>query len=93
MNKKWSSELDVALISNHHHHSYQMLIVFFPCSLSSPGSADKTVKFWDLETFELIGSAGPEVSNFIIPDLFFDLSFHIRCNIAARCLSCILEMY
>lgn len=25
------------------------------------GSADKTVKFWDLETFELIGSAGPEV--------------------------------
>lgn len=26
------------------------------------GSADRTVKFWDLETFELIGSAGPEVS-------------------------------
>lgn len=25
------------------------------------GSADRTVKFWDLETFELIGSAGPEV--------------------------------
>lgn len=25
------------------------------------GSADKTVKFWDLETFELIGSTGPEV--------------------------------
>lgn len=27
------------------------------------GSADKTVKFWDLETFELIGSSGPEVSD------------------------------
>jgi hypothetical protein len=25
------------------------------------GSADKTLKFWDLETFELIGSSGPEV--------------------------------
>ena len=25
------------------------------------GSADRTVKFWDLETFELIGSSGPEV--------------------------------
>lgn len=31
------------------------------CSFSCPGSADRTVKFWDLETFELIGSAGPEV--------------------------------
>ena len=27
------------------------------------GSSDKTVKFWDLETFELIGSAGPEVKD------------------------------
>ncbi|RWW49364.1 hypothetical protein BHE74_00044504, partial [Ensete ventricosum] len=27
------------------------------------GSADRTVKFWDLETFELIGSAGPETIN------------------------------
>jgi katanin p80 WD40 repeat-containing subunit B1 len=26
------------------------------------GSADKTVKFWDLETFEMIGSSGPEVT-------------------------------
>jgi len=26
------------------------------------GSADRTVKFWDLETFELIGSARREVS-------------------------------
>jgi hypothetical protein len=25
------------------------------------GSVDKTLKFWDLETFELIGSSGPEV--------------------------------
>jgi len=28
--------------------------------LLATGSADRTVKFWDLETFELIGSAGPE---------------------------------
>jgi hypothetical protein len=28
------------------------------------GSTDRTVKFFDLETFELIGSAGPEVSSF-----------------------------
>lgn len=34
-----------------------MFLFFFPCL----GSADRTVKFWDLETFELIGSAGPEV--------------------------------
>ncbi|KVH96988.1 G-protein beta WD-40 repeat-containing protein [Cynara cardunculus var. scolymus] len=27
-----------------------------------PGSSDRTVKFWDLETFELIGSTRPEVS-------------------------------
>lgn len=43
-----------------------------------PGSADRTVKFWDLETFELIGSSRPEVHNFIqligslevLPDLY-----------------------
>ena len=29
------------------------------------GSADRTVKFWDLETFELIGSTRPEVSDII----------------------------
>jgi hypothetical protein len=29
------------------------------------GSADRTVKFFDLETFELIGSAGPEVSTLL----------------------------
>ena len=28
-----------------------------------PGSADRTVKFWDLESFELIGSTRPEVSD------------------------------
>lgn len=27
------------------------------------GSADKTVKFWDLESFEMIGSARCEVFN------------------------------
>jgi len=36
---------------------YFSYFLFFPCL----GSADRTVKFWDLETFELIGSAGPEV--------------------------------
>jgi len=30
------------------------------------GSADRTVKFFDLETFELIGSAGPEVSSLLL---------------------------
>jgi len=35
-------------------------ISFIP-PFSYLGSADRTVKFWDLETFELIGSAGPEV--------------------------------
>lgn len=33
-------------------------ILFLP---AVTGSADRTVKFWDLETFELIGSGGPEV--------------------------------
>ncbi|KAG2278412.1 hypothetical protein Bca52824_060967 [Brassica carinata] len=28
--------------------------------IPATGSADRTVKFWDLETFELIGSGGPE---------------------------------
>lgn len=28
---------------------------------SCSGSADRTVKFWDLETFEMIGSTRPEV--------------------------------
>ncbi|CAH2044180.1 unnamed protein product [Thlaspi arvense] len=30
--------------------------------LLATGSADRTVKFWDLETFELIGSGGPETA-------------------------------
>lgn len=47
------------------------------------GSADKTVKFWDLETFELIGSTGPEVHYhkqfivylfaFVTSDIFFSM--------------------
>lgn len=41
-------------------------IYFFPIL----GSADRTVKFWDLETFELIGSAGPEVLSIIAIYLF-----------------------
>jgi hypothetical protein len=31
-------------------------------SVHLAGAADRTVKFWDLETFELIGSSGPEVN-------------------------------
>ena len=42
------------------------------------GSADKTVKFWDLETFELIGSTGPEVY-YYKHSLFFPLFFCL-CN-------------
>lgn len=38
--------------------------LYHPCACI--GSSDKTVKFWDLETFELIGSAGPEVNIRII---------------------------
>lgn len=41
------------------------------------GSADRTVKFWDLETFELIGSAGPEVNIYavgLIIQIMFELS-------------------
>lgn len=34
---------------------------FMSCFMYFAGSADRTVKFWDLETFEPIGSAGPEV--------------------------------
>jgi katanin p80 WD40 repeat-containing subunit B1 len=30
--------------------------------LLATGSADRTVKFWDLETFELIGSTRPEAT-------------------------------
>ena len=37
------------------------LLFLFP----KTGSADKTVKFWDLETFEMIGSSGPEVKKYI----------------------------
>ncbi|XP_020398912.1 katanin p80 WD40 repeat-containing subunit B1 homolog [Zea mays] len=33
-------------------HPYEFLL--------ATGSVDTTVKFWDLETFELIGSSGPE---------------------------------
>lgn len=40
------------------------LIVISTLLVDVTGSADRTVKFFDLETFELIGSAGPEVSSF-----------------------------
>lgn len=36
------------------------------CLMYFAGSADRTVKFWDLETFELIGSAGPEVYHILL---------------------------
>ncbi|OMO93691.1 hypothetical protein CCACVL1_06383 [Corchorus capsularis] len=35
-------------------HPHEFLLVM--------GSSDRTVKFWDLETFKLIGSAGPETT-------------------------------
>jgi len=35
------------------------IILDFPKNIA--GSADRTVKFWDLETFEMIGSAKTEV--------------------------------
>ena len=38
------------------------------------GSADKTVKFWDLETFELIGSGGTEVSCVVFTSSTYALS-------------------
>ena len=46
------------------------------------GSADKTVKFWDLETFELIGSTGPEV-------YYYTLSLwgYFKC-LFSLCLEC-----
>ncbi|MBA0556877.1 hypothetical protein Golob_026946, partial [Gossypium lobatum] len=37
-------------------------LIFIIHPLAFTGSADRTVKFWDLETFELIGSAGPETT-------------------------------
>lgn len=41
--------------------------------LNLTGSADRTVKFWDLETFEIIGSAGPEVlGSFLVAPCFFE---------------------
>lgn len=39
-----------------------MIFGFLPMLI---GSADKTVKFWDLETLELIGSGGTEVSSVV----------------------------
>lgn len=41
---------------------FQSLSISFYLHSYLSGSADKTVKFWDLETLELIGSAGPEVN-------------------------------
>lgn len=48
---------------------------------SNAGSADRSVKFWDLETFELIGSAGPEVCaqwNVFVLNLKFDITRNWR---------------
>ncbi|KAL5185863.1 Katanin p80 WD40 repeat-containing subunit B1 [Glycine soja] len=45
------------------HEGQVQCIDFHPNEfLLATGSADRTVKFWDLETFELIGSAGPETT-------------------------------
>lgn len=45
-----------------------MIVLFCRVVESLAGSADRTVKFWDLETFELIGSAGPEVLDLYVID-------------------------
>ncbi|KAI7994536.1 hypothetical protein LOK49_LG11G00038 [Camellia lanceoleosa] len=46
-----------------YHEGQIQCIDFHPHEfLLATGSADRTVKFWDLETFELIGSAGPETT-------------------------------
>lgn len=42
------------------------------------GSADRTVKFWDLETFELIGSSGPEVLSVVAVFTIFPLLIKFR---------------
>lgn len=46
-------------------NSYSLGNVIIYMQLKLSGSADGTVKFWDLETFELIGSSRPEVYKFI----------------------------
>ncbi|KAI3795813.1 hypothetical protein L1987_38473 [Smallanthus sonchifolius] len=44
------------------HEGHIRSVDFHPLEfLLATGSSDKTVKFWDLETFELIGSTSPEV--------------------------------
>jgi len=46
-----------------YHDSQVQCLDFHPHEfLLATGSADRTVKFFDLETFELIGSAGPETT-------------------------------
>jgi WD40 repeat protein len=47
-------------------------------ALIHSGSADKTVKFWDLETFELIGSSGPEV--YVCFDIFVKIMHPVQFN-------------
>ena len=44
-----------------------------------PGSADRTVKFWDLESFELIGSTRPEVS-----DIMYSLNWKLLSDFKHR---------
>ncbi|RVW51236.1 Katanin p80 WD40 repeat-containing subunit B1-like [Vitis vinifera] len=55
----------ITLESNHESGSLiggSLSLVGLQRIFSLLGSADRTVKFWDLETFELIGSAGPETA-------------------------------
>ena len=52
-----------------YHEGQIKCIDFHPLEfLIAAGSADRSVKIWDLETFELIGSAGLETTG-----VFFDL--------------------
>lgn len=52
--------------------------LYLYCLFHVSGSADRTVKFFDLETFELIGSAGPEVSSPFLVHLWTKIIFAVR---------------
>lgn len=58
-----------------------------------PGSADRTVKFWDLETFELIGSSGPEVCLAVVLLRNDELSCDFLDTRFFSCLTYLLYIY
>lgn len=58
-------------------NDFFVLYIFLVFLIPRTGSADRTVKFWDLETFELIGSAGPEVFFCLMALLLVELNVEI----------------